>query len=109
MTDQLIMIAFMLLTGHFVADYGLQTAYVAQNKGSRSGNPHGMQILFAHAAIHGFFVAYFTGSWILGAAEIVAHAILDELKARRLTRYGFDQFAHLLCKALWILLLPLVG
>lgn len=103
------LMGLLLVGGHFIADYGLQSEYMAKNKSSQSGYPHWADVLLAHVGIHGFFVALITGSWILGVAEMIAHFILDEMKSRSLTRYRFDQVAHLLCKVLWFLALPLVA
>jgi hypothetical protein len=60
--------------------------------------------LTAHAAIHGFVVAWITGLPLLGLAEWLVHACIDLGKCRGCYRLNLDQTLHLLCKLLWAVL-----
>lgn len=92
-----------LLLGHFVADYALQSDWIAKHK-----NRHvpltptqWPWILTAHAATHAFFVLYITHSVWLALAELVAHWGIDFAKCEGRTTIHQDQVAHLLCKLAW--------
>lgn len=104
---------FWLLVGHFVADFPLQTEWIAKykNRHRASPAPPGQRlepvwpwIMSAHAATHAGFVALATGSTTLGIAEFVAHWIIDFLKCEN--RFGptVDQCLHLACKLVWFAL-----
>lgn len=93
----------LLLVGHALADYPLQGDFLALNK-SRTG-PNLVpwwQALTAHALIHGGAVAVITGSWQLGFAETVIHAITDHLKCEKKIGINTDQAIHVACKVVWM-------
>jgi hypothetical protein len=100
-----------LLVGHALADYPLQGDFLARGKNAAAPLP-GVPwptILLAHAAIHGGFVGYLTGSVWLGLAEFVVHAGIDHAKCTG--RFGtgerafnIDQGLHVACKVLWVLI-----
>lgn len=101
--DQPFMMALLLIGGHAAADFGLQSAYVADGK-SRHGekaNPHWLPVLFAHAAMHGAIVGLVTGYAILGFWEILAHFVIDDMKCAKRFGYEADQALHYACKAAW--------
>jgi hypothetical protein len=92
----------MLSMGHFVGDFALQSDRMAVEKCP------GCEVvlswrwwLTAHAAIHGFLVAWITGVPLLGLAEWGIHTFIDLGKCRGLYRLSTDQLLHILCKALW--------
>jgi hypothetical protein len=66
----------MLLASHAIADFGIQSAYVAEGKcrHSAAGRHHGnwFWILSAHAMMHAGLVALVTGSALLGLGEFIA-------------------------------------
>ncbi len=107
---------FGMLCSHAIADYMLQTPWVAQNKnrhaaGGISGyDPklHGPKqttwpyVLMAHALTHGAGVGLVTGSVFLGLAETLAHFWIDFLKCERLFGIHVDQALHIACKLLWL-------
>lgn len=97
--ETLPMMALMLLTGHWLADYPLQGQFLSDAKVK---GPLRAYHLVAHAGIHGGAVALVTGSVWLGLAEWLAHAIIDELKVRGRTSFAIDQALHLGCKAVWL-------
>lgn len=95
-----------LIVGHYVADFALQSDFLAQakNRTTEIGKmfwPHG---LIAHAAIHGGFVFLFTGMLPLAIAEFICHAKIDDDKCKGLIDLKTDQYRHIACKALWAVL-----
>lgn len=102
---------FELLVGHAVADFGLQSDWMAKNKNrnvSPSYVPKGQRftqtwfyVLSAHALIHGGFVYLITGSLFLGLFETVSHWILDFLKCENITDPHIDQILHIGSKVVY--------
>lgn len=89
----------MLVMGHYVCDFGLQSDRMAVEKcpGKDVTLPW-YWWLGAHAAIHGFFVGVITGIPLLGLAEWVVHSLIDIGKCRGLYRLPGDQVLHISCK-----------
>lgn len=110
----MITLIFKLLAGHALADYALQTDWVAKNKNRHAipvgYNPelHGpMQtvwpyVLSSHALIHGLMVYAATGSVVLAYAETVAHWLIDFGKCEKWYGIHTDQALHVACKVMWI-------
>lgn len=110
-------LAFVLALGHFVADYPLQSDFIAKGKNpfreiDPSTIPPGQKpqlvwpwVLTAHAATHAAAVYLITGSHFLAAVELVAHWAIDYGKCAN--RYGIhvDQGLHMACKLLWAVML----
>jgi hypothetical protein len=95
-----------LIVGHAIADYPLQGDFLAKAKNRTApllGVPW-QQALAYHAIIHGGFVSIVTGTWWLGVAEAVAHAIIDDTKCRGRISFNTDQSLHIACKVLWLVL-----
>ena len=104
---------FLLCLGHFVADYLLQSDFIAKGKNrfravDLASIPPGQTpqtvwpwVLSAHAGTHGAAVYLVTGMPILAALEMISHWLIDYGKCAN--RYGIhaDQFMHIGCKALW--------
>lgn len=102
---------FWLVAGHAVADYALQSDFIAKGKNRHTPTtaPPGQKwqpvwplVLSAHGLIHGVAVALATGIWWLGLLETVAHCLIDFGKCE--SRYGIytDQAAHIACKVVWL-------
>lgn len=74
-----------LIAWHFVADYGLQTDYVAKNKANDR------LVLFAHCWIHSL-AGFYLVSFLFGLYILLLHYLIDgsELKNKPL-----DQALHL--------------
>lgn len=106
-------VLFQLLCGHALADFALQSDWIAKNK-SRHGIPAGYDpklhgpvqtiwpyVLSAHALIHGASVALVTGRADLGMAETAVHWMTDFGKCEQWYGIHTDQFIHIASKILW--------
>ncbi|ESY88338.1 hypothetical protein X739_00530 [Mesorhizobium sp. LNHC220B00] len=95
----LLMMALLLLAGHWVADYPLQGDFLAVAKAQ---GPLRVYHLMAHSGIHAGAVAVITGSVWMGLAEFVVHAVIDENKTHRRISFATDQALHIACKGAWL-------
>ena len=100
MGDELELLTIVLCT-HFVADFMLQTSWMALNKSSK------WQALFAHIGLYSLCLLPF--GWLFAAVNGGAHLITDAVTSR-ITKYlwsrqrtheffvviGFDQLLHVL-------------
>lgn len=106
---------FALVIGHALADYPLQGSYLASHKSRHFRNADGspqetglwIHCLTAHCLIQAGFVWAVTGCAILGFIELVLHMVLDSLKCEGITNIHVDQFAHLVCKAVYVIAIML--
>ena len=111
------LLILLLFGGHAIADYGLQSSYMAEHKVRKEGNPDWFVTLFAHSLIHGVFVliialfflhlvghsinkAIFFASF-LGWAETISHFVIDYRKGQGRFSYRTDQELHYNCKLMW--------
>jgi hypothetical protein len=102
-----------LLIGHALADYALQTDFMARAKNRHltravSDAPPGtlwLYVLSAHAAIHAGAVWILTGCGWLGLAEFILHWLIDWLRMENRISFCTDQFTHLGCKAVYVALM----
>jgi Protein of unknown function (DUF3307) len=93
-----------LLIGHAIADFALQTEWMARAKqpgGRFDGEVVWPTVLACHAAIHAGAVKLATGSWMLAGLEFAAHAAIDYTRGRGRLSFNADQAAHVGCKVLW--------
>lgn len=111
-----LVVFFALVIGHAVADFALQTDFIAIAK-----NPHAnlerffgkddvpphvwIWALGAHAMIHSAAVWLVTGSVVLAAAESVLHWVIDCAKSEGLTSFSADQLLHIGCKLVYAALI----
>lgn len=103
-----------LLMGHALADFALQTEWMAKHKNRHvapSFIPPGQTpqttwpyVLGAHALIHGMAVWLITGQIWLGVLEATAHFVIDFGKCESWYGINTDQSLHIGCKVLWALL-----
>ena len=96
-----------LLIGHAVADFALQSDWIAKAKNWNTNHNAALGcswwwVLSAHAAIHAGAVWVITGSGRLAAFEFVAHWAIDALKNAKITGPTTDQWLHVACKAMWL-------
>ena len=101
-------LALLLAMLHFFCDFGLQSDRMAREKcpGCDVTLAWGWWLV-SHAAIHALGVALLTGQPVLGAGEWLLHGLIDRAKCAGRFNLAVDQILHLLCKVLWVCLLPL--
>lgn len=111
---------FMLVIGHFIADYPLQSDFIGRGKNRfRPVDPRTIPpgqvpqtvwpwIMTAHASTHAAAVFIVLGSPVLALFELISHWIIDYGKCAN--KYGIhaDQSMHIGCKVLWLFLLPVI-
>lgn len=97
-----------LIAGHYLADYGLQSRYVAENKGKIFIMPDAFHALTAHAAIHGLVIGLLAGSFNAGLSVAITHWVIDfsrssewlmkklSIKRDRTFSIHIDQVLHVL-------------
>jgi hypothetical protein len=92
-----------LIAAYALCDYPLQGDFLARAKNRAAPIPGvpWYQALGAHAIIHGGAVALLTGSPLLGLAEVLAHATIDDAKCTGKIGFNTDQTLHIACKAAW--------
>lgn len=107
---------FLLLCGHFLADFSLQTEWIATNKNRHvrlrfppEQRAH-MQVIWpwlltSHAAIHGLMVYLVTHKLSLSLAEVAVHWIVDFGKCEKWFDFHTDQILHIAAKVLWAALM----
>ncbi len=90
----------LLMLGHILMDFPLQTDFMAKGKNWNTAVPDipWYYIMGAHCALHAGAVWLLTGSPLLGMIEFVIHFILDCLKCAGKTNMHIDQGGHFLCK-----------
>ncbi len=109
---------FLLLVGHALADFALQSDSMAKgkNRHNKTIPPPGAKYqpcwqywLSAHALIHGGMVYFITGLLFFGLFETVAHWIIDFFKCEN--KYGIhtDQALHIMCKAIVMSIMTIGG
>lgn len=107
---------FLLIGGHFIGDFAMQTEWVATNK-----NPHARErfsneeqknmeviwpwLMSAHAFIHGIIVYLITHNLWIGILETALHWATDFFKCARIYGFSTDQFLHLAVKFIWVILI----
>ena len=104
-------ILFALLIAHALFDYPLQGDFLSRNKNrhykDENNNVKGLWIhcLTSHSILHAGSVWLITGSFIIGIMEFVLHWIIDFLKCEGITNFHTDQFLHVLCRILYVIIL----
>lgn len=75
-----------LWAGHYLADFPLQPAFVAEKKGLVFIESIGFHCLTAHAAIHGLVAGMLTRSFTAGLVVGLTHWAIDFGKSSQLLR-----------------------
>lgn len=103
MTEAYFTMLALLIFGHCLADYPLQSDFLAQGKNRHTalGETFWPHCLSAHSIIHGGFVGVITGSLWMGIAEAAIHAVTDFAKCEGKISMRVDQSIHYGCKAVW--------
>lgn len=107
--SSIINLFFWLCVGHALADYALQSDFMAMAKNSNTelGRVFWPHVLTAHSLIHAGFVMLFTGVLVLALLEFAVHFITDWAKCQNKITLRQDQCIHYGAKLLWIVLFSL--
>ena len=104
-------IFFALLIAHALFDYPLQGDFLSRNKNrhykDENHNVKGLWIhcLTSHSILHAGSVWLITGSFVIGIMEFALHWVIDFLKCEGITNFHTDQFLHVLCRILYVIIL----
>lgn len=103
---------FLLLIGHAIADFALQTDIMAKLKNRHNKPdfiPNGQKYvpcwgywLSAHGLIHAGMVYVVTQNIWLAIIEFIAHCIIDFIKCENKINPHIDQLLHILTKISFI-------
>ncbi len=104
--NQIMILLFTLLGGHFFLDYAGQGQFLSEAKNPTKALPGVPWTLsmFSHSMTHGAFVAYITQIWWLGLIELVSHFIIDTAKCTtKYISFTLDQMTHVAFKIAYLL------
>ncbi len=104
---------FLLLCGHAIADFALQSSWVAINKNRHVRDKMTTEekqhhqvvwpwLLSAHCLHHGLMVFLVTQKIELGIAETVIHWLIDFGKSEHWYGFHTDQILHIATKGVWV-------
>lgn len=98
-------VLFLLMVGHFIADYPLQGDFLAKAKNRYNPIPGvpWYHALTAHCFIHAGAVFFITGHLWAALIEFMCHFAIDDMKCAGNLTYNQDQFLHILTKLLIVL------
>ncbi len=85
-----------LLIAHAIADFGLQSNWLAENKNRHKEDVKGMWVhaLLAHSLIHAGLTLAFTGSMFYAVVILITHYLIDLGKCEKLYGVHTDQILH---------------
>lgn len=103
-----VLVLFFFVIAHFVADYTLQSEWMATHKSPNNRFPWGY-VMMGHVLTHSALVAIvadrlthsITCVFWLALMEGIMHFLIDNSKARKLLDVHSDQILHLACKVIW--------
>lgn len=101
-------VLFLLVFLHYLADFGLQSSFIAlgKNRFKPIEGTSWVHPMAAHCFIHAGFVYLATGfSLRLAVLELVCHFLIDHSKCKKSFGEHTDQALHITCKVAWALLL----
>nr|WP_186481638.1 DUF3307 domain-containing protein [Synechococcus sp. NOUM97013] len=106
LAEQPFELLILLVFGHFLADFPLQSDRMAVEKcPGKDAVLDWRWWLAAHSATHGLVVSLLTGVPFVGLAEMIFHAAIDYGKCRFRYSLAADQLMHVVCKVVWVLVL----
>jgi len=88
-----------LIFAHAIADYALQSEFLALNKGDK------LWLMMMHSVIVGGCMAIASGFLYIGFIESGFHFIIDTLKAHNIIKWKEDKILHGLCILGYLLML----
>lgn len=71
----------LLVAGHYLADFALQTQFMVEQKQNIFKTAMGFHALTAHAAIHGLVAGVITRSFTAGLIVAGAHWLIDGVRS----------------------------
>ena len=103
-------LTFMMFCWHAVADYSLQSDFIAnaKNPNTEVGKVFWTHVLTGHALVHAGGVFMITHSLTLGIAEFVLHWLTDLAKCNNRISLDTDQRIHYGSKILWAVIASIV-
>lgn len=112
MIVDMLMLLFLLLCGHALADFAWQNDFVAKNKNRKVGGEMWFHCLTAHSLHHGLATTIAIAVWsgdlklaiLFGVAETIIHWWIDFWKCKGVIGVHFDQFLHVFWKIIWVLI-----
>jgi hypothetical protein len=116
MFETILTLLFLLIAGHAIGDFAIQTDWVAYNKNRHMKENISREsqgkiefvwpwVLSAHALHHGLIVFLITQKIWLGVAETVVHWVTDYGKSENWYGFHTDQALHVVAKFVWVGLL----
>ena len=93
--EQLLTTFFLLLGAHFLADFVMQTDFIAREKNPKTakvGKPG--FILFMHCYLHASLTMLITRSWLCTFVMLASHYVIDEAKNNEVIDFTTDQALH---------------
>ena len=96
---------FLLVCGHCLGDFALQTPYMSAHKDHTNGDRDWLVFLFAHSFIHGMIVFLITQFIWIAVAEIILHVFVDHTKCCKYIGLKEDQIAHITCKVIYCVII----
>lgn len=99
---------FLMWAAHFLCDYPLQGDWLSKAKNHKVnlvGETIWPMALIGHAMVHAAAVYLITGNPALCGLELIIHGATDWAKCDGRIGYNTDQFIHLFCKVVWVMLL----
>jgi hypothetical protein len=102
-------ILFLLICGHALADFVLQSDDMAFGKARTQGlNLYDVPWYYwltAHALIHGGIVCLITGSLLFAMIELFSHWLIDFFKSENKLSINEDQIIHIILKLFYAVMI----
>lgn len=93
--EQLLTTFFLLLGAHFLADFVLQTDFIAREKNPKTAKMgKSTYILFMHCYLHASLTMLITRSWLCAFVMLASHYVIDEAKNNEAIDFVTDQVLH---------------
>lgn len=103
---EIVLILASLVFFHYLFDFPLQGDYLSRAKNQADPLPHTPwnHAMTAHCFLQAGGVYIVLGIWWIAALEFVSHFIIDSMKCHGELTYRQDQYLHIGCKVIWVIL-----
>lgn len=99
--EQLLTTFCLLLAAHFLADFVLQTDFIAREKNPKTAKMgKSSYVLFMHCYLHASLTLLITRSWLCAFVMLASHYVIDEAKNNEAIDFTTDQALHVTIIAL---------